>query len=353
MSLPIRARRGWAAFRWALLASASFAVLGLVAAIVVTTTPIFTVFYGGVGLPKRAFPLLVGFATGMVGGFCWWLFVERASQLTRERGVLVGLVTGLLVHPLSWVLILAVQNVQAGRWPMQGGLRGTSLFLYWGLALVGTFTVLVGVAGGSLLTVARERLSNDVVTGRNLLLVGAGAVLSGWLVLALVLVLGLFFPVVFGGGLLAAGITLVALRRLPVVRTFLAKCYHIKTTENSVRPGSSFRWRHAAVLVVGVIAFLIGALGYAAVVSFLCHSVLTAITNVSTGSIHYCRWDNRLTFYPAFFIVASAPVFLVANRFVNHWAPIQSFRRTAIEWFVFLALVSASYTASYLMFLRL
>ncbi len=215
---------------------------------------------------------------------------------------------------------------------------------------MGAFTVLIGVAGGSLLTVARERLSNDVVTGRNLLLVGAGATLSGWLVLVLVLVLGLFFPVVFGGGLLAAGITLVALRRLPVVRTFLAKCYHIETAESSTFPSSSFRWRHAAVLVVGVLAFLIGALGYAVLVSFLCDSVLTAITDVSTGSIHYCRWDTRLTFYPVFFVLASVPVLLVVNRFVTQSAPIRSLRRTAIEWLVFLALVSASYTTSYLLF---
>jgi|APHM01.1.fsa_nt_gi hypothetical protein len=75
--------------QWSLLAGITFFVAGFFAALSVTITPIFTIFYGGVGLSKQAFPLLVAVATGLVGGISWWLVVERLGRPTRERGAIV------------------------------------------------------------------------------------------------------------------------------------------------------------------------------------------------------------------------------------------------------------------------
>ena len=147
--------------QWSFLAGVTFAVAGLLAALSVTVTPIFTVFYGGVGLSTQAFPILIAVATGGDGGISWWVVVERLGRPTRERGAIVGMLTGILVHPVAWILILSVQDLQAGRWPLSGSGAAFSLFLYWGVGLVGAFTVIVGVVCGLLFTVVRGRFGEN------------------------------------------------------------------------------------------------------------------------------------------------------------------------------------------------
>lgn len=336
--------------QWSLLAGAVFAVVGLLAALSVTTMPIFTIFYGGFGLPKRAFPFLVGLASGLVGGTCWWLLVERPGRLTRERGGVVGLLTGLLVHPVTWVLVLAVQNLQAGRWSLSGSRSMISLFFIWGIGFVGTFTVGVGVVCGLLVTVARDRLGEDEVTGRSLSRVGATTVLSGWVTVFLIAISGGLFLPIFGGGLLAAAVTVFALRRLPVVRTFLVRCYRLD--DGSMASDSSFLFRHVvATLIVGGAGFLLGAVGYLALTSFLYFSVIPSITDVTASSIWYYLWDNNLELYPVVFIVVSAPAALVVNRYVNSWAPVRTLRHAVVEWTAFFVLVSVSYTVMFVVWL--
>jgi len=336
--------------QWSFLASVIFAVVGVLAALSLTTTPIFTVFYGGFGLPKRAFPLLVALASGLVGGACWWLLVERPRRLTRERGGIVGLLTGLLVHPVTWILVLAVQNLQAGRWSLSGSRSMISLFFIWGIGFVGTFTVVVGVVYGLLITVARDRLSEDEVTGRSLSRVGATTVLSGWVTVFLIVISGGLFLPIFGGGLLAAAVTAFALRRLPVVRTLLVRCYRLD--DDSTPSDSSFLLRHVvATLIGGGVGFFLGAVGYLPLTSFLYFSVLPSITDVTASSIWYYLWDNNLELYPVVFIVICVPTALVVNRYVNSWAPVRSLRHAAVEWTAFFVMVSVSYAVTFVVWL--
>ncbi|WP_276249048.1 hypothetical protein [Haladaptatus sp. YSMS36] len=346
MAQPKHSRTNTKTLRWALLATAIFTAVGGLAAAALTRTLIFLVFYGGFGLPTREFPLLAGLAAGLVGGTSWWLLVERPGHLTRERGGLVGLITGVLVHPIAWVFILGLYTIRTGVWDAEGNFLVFLLFLYWGLGLVGGFTVIMGVFASLLVIVARERLSKDVVTGRSLLVVGLGAVVGGWIAVTVIVILGVFALVVVGGGLLAAGVTVVALRRLPVVRTFLGWCYRVDP-EESAQVRAAFRRRHAAVLSVGVIGFLLGALGYASLVVTFCSEVLVVITQQPMGALYVCQWESRFTFYPVFFVVASTPVLLVVNRVATGFAPRRSIRRAVVEWLVFFALVSASYTVAF------
>lgn len=332
--------------QWSLFAATIFAVVGLLAALSVTMTPIFTIFYGGFGLPKRAFPLLVALASGLAGGTCWWLLVERPGRLTRERGGIAGMLTGLLVHPVTWVLVLATQNVQAGHWSLAGSHSAISLFLIWGIGLVGTFTVGVGVFCGLLITVARDRLGEDEVTGRSLSRVGATTVLSGWVTVILIALSGGLFLPIFGGWLLAAPVTAFALRRLPVVRTLLARCYRLD--DDSTPSDSSFLWRHvAAVLIVGGGGFLLGAAVYVALTTFLYFSVISTMTDATASSIWYYLWDNNLKLYPVLFVVISVPAALLVNRYVNFWSPVRSLRRAVGEWTVFFVIISVSYTVMF------
>ncbi|MFC6993756.1 hypothetical protein ACFQH3_19780 [Haladaptatus sp. GCM10025707] len=133
MAQPKDSRTNTKTLRWALLATAIFTAIGGLAAAALTRTLIFLVFYGGFGLPTREFPLLAGLAAGLVGGTSWWLLVERPGHLTRERGGLVGLITGVLVHPIAWVFILGLYTIRTGVWDAEGNFLVFLLFLYWGL----------------------------------------------------------------------------------------------------------------------------------------------------------------------------------------------------------------------------
>lgn len=50
----------------------------------------------------------------LVGLPMWWLFVARPRRMTRRRGMLLGVLSGLVTHPLVWIgclLLLSLLNV--------------------------------------------------------------------------------------------------------------------------------------------------------------------------------------------------------------------------------------------------
>ncbi|ERG97383.1 MAG: hypothetical protein J07HQW2_03869 [Haloquadratum walsbyi J07HQW2] len=240
-----------------------------------------------------------------------------------------------------WVLILSVESLQAGRWPLSGSRLVFSLFLYWGLGLVGTFTVIVGVACGLFFTVVRGRFGDEEVTGRSLPIVGASTVFTGWItVFLLMLTSGVYL-----GGLLAAGVTLLALRRLPVVRTFLSASYRLDNSSRAVLSEVSFRSRHVVVVsIVSTVGFFVVAVGYLLVATVLYHDVVSSLFHVTADSTWYSLWELRLYFYPAIFVIISVPIAVIVNRYVNHLSPAQSIRQAVIEWSAFFMLVSFSNT---------
>ncbi len=49
------------------------------------------------------FLVVVPIAGLLVGLPSWWLFVARPRQYTRWRGILLGMISGIVAHPLVWI----------------------------------------------------------------------------------------------------------------------------------------------------------------------------------------------------------------------------------------------------------
>lgn len=101
-------------------------------------------------------------AAGVVGGPLWWLVIERGDPtVTYKRGLMVGACTGVLAHPVTWFVMLALEGLVQ---PAIGGLAGVArvlglplFFGFWGLILAGWLTVFLGCLGGLGLTAVRTR----------------------------------------------------------------------------------------------------------------------------------------------------------------------------------------------------
>lgn len=52
------------------------------------------------------FLVVVPFVGLLVGLPTWWRFVARPGHLTRRRGVLLGMLCGIVAHPLVWICLL-------------------------------------------------------------------------------------------------------------------------------------------------------------------------------------------------------------------------------------------------------
>ena len=60
------------------------------------------------------FLVVVPFAGLLVGLPTWWLFVARPRQLTLRRGIFLGMLSGIVAHPLVWIccwLLLSLLGV--------------------------------------------------------------------------------------------------------------------------------------------------------------------------------------------------------------------------------------------------
>jgi hypothetical protein len=49
------------------------------------------------------FLVVVPVAGLLVGLPTWWIFVARPRQFTRWRGIVVGMISGIVAHPLVWI----------------------------------------------------------------------------------------------------------------------------------------------------------------------------------------------------------------------------------------------------------
>lgn len=52
------------------------------------------------------FLVVVPFVGLLVGLPTWWRFVARPRHLTRRHGVFLGMLCGLVAHPLVWICVL-------------------------------------------------------------------------------------------------------------------------------------------------------------------------------------------------------------------------------------------------------
>jgi hypothetical protein len=114
------------------------------------------------------FLVVVPVAGLLVGLPTWWLFVARPRQFTRRRGIVLGMISGIVAHPLVWIgsvfelTLVELSNLtSAPTSNLPSGLPEVfvppvSLFLVvpmsvLSLIVVGWITVAVGGIAGGLL----------------------------------------------------------------------------------------------------------------------------------------------------------------------------------------------------------
>lgn len=114
------------------------------------------------------FLVVVPVAGLLVGLPAWWLFVARPRQFTRWRGIVLGMISGIVAHPLVWIgavfelTLVELSNLTSAPppnlppSPPQVFVPPISLFLVLPLSLislivVGWITVAVGGIAGGLL----------------------------------------------------------------------------------------------------------------------------------------------------------------------------------------------------------
>jgi hypothetical protein len=89
------------------------------------------------------FLVVVPFVGLLAGLPIWWRFVARPRHITRRRGVFLGMLGGIVAHPLMWICILP---------PLGFDLLLVLPFSLLSLIYVGWITAAVGgIAGGLLL----------------------------------------------------------------------------------------------------------------------------------------------------------------------------------------------------------
>jgi hypothetical protein len=323
---------------WAGLAGLTFGTLGFLTALVLLTN----LFLGAFAIP--ATPSLAAVAAFVVGGPCWWLLVERPRNLTRMRGAFAGLLTGLLTQPVLWFLVVVYQEPELLTNPAQlTELAVFSGFVYLSVLATGTVTMTVGVFVGLALMVLRERtVPGGIGERRNLAMVAFTFVsLAVVIVVALpfVWVVLIVLPIAFYGAVLfVILLTLLVLRRLDVVRTFLVRSYRL-AGNNSVstlfRP--SFVLRHSIATLGSVIAYLFAFVGYIALMRYVDSLVFSGPSPLVSETLSY-----QIAF-PILFAVVSLATALTVNYVVNRWEPSRSRRRAAIEWTLYLLPVVVVY----------
>jgi hypothetical protein len=117
-------------------------------------------------------------SSALLSGVLWWRIVVRPQDPGIVRGVVAGLHSGLLIHPLTWflgflslMLVYGAQINQLGKGALIGLLYGIPLSISYtglGLAAGGWITIAVGALAGGLLGFAlrrpRQRTSGVALT---------------------------------------------------------------------------------------------------------------------------------------------------------------------------------------------
>lgn len=114
------------------------------------------------------FLVVVPVAGLLVGLPTWWLFVARPRHFTRQRGIVLGMLSGIVAHPLVWIgsvfelTVVELSNLTSAppssppSSPPEVFVPPISLFLVLPLSLlsltvVGWITVAIGGIAGGLL----------------------------------------------------------------------------------------------------------------------------------------------------------------------------------------------------------
>lgn len=95
---------------------------------------------------------LAAFSTGTV---FWLLLVARQQAPSRTRGILAGVLTGVVGHYLCWYLMILYQDLRfllfnetssLGEPPLSplGGILGAAAFTFWSMIIVGWLTAPLG-----------------------------------------------------------------------------------------------------------------------------------------------------------------------------------------------------------------
>lgn len=340
---------------WAALAGVVFAVAGFAVALSVVHNPVLRLFV----FSPEATPYLTALAAFLVGGPCWWLIVERPRRPTRGRGAVVGLLTGLLAHPVMWTLVFASEDPATFTDPAElltprfwdGLLLSVLVFTLYSLPTVGVLTVVLGIVAGLALAAGRRRVApwtleaeqDAELSERSTGFWVANATVVGVTVIVLFsLTGGVGFLVLVASGLATAVVTLVALRRLPVVRTVLtgrtAGERGATGGEESVAEltDRTFLVRYGlGTLGLGV-AYVLVFFGYGFAVDHLSNAVLPGVSLERDLLLFYG--------YPVLFTALCLAVALALNYRRNRWRPSTSRLRPVLEWTAFLALAVTTYT---------
>lgn len=92
------------------------------------------------------FPFFAGLSALLLGPYLWWYSIMKPRRLTVKQGIRVGVLGGLIAHPLAWLLAV-LPGVQTAHFEYYLGAA-----LYSSLAsliLVGWLTALIGGLAGA------------------------------------------------------------------------------------------------------------------------------------------------------------------------------------------------------------
>ena len=135
----------------------------------IAATPVLLFIGPGLLSWNDALTILVAAALAalLVGLSGWWLFVVRPKHATIRRGILVGVLSSIIAHPLVWMsssLVSAFTSPGLQQLPLPIALLlavyGLGMDTFVSLILVGWFTTLIGGVAGFLLIYLQRALTH-------------------------------------------------------------------------------------------------------------------------------------------------------------------------------------------------
>jgi hypothetical protein len=103
-------------------------------------------------------------ATFLVAGLCWWGFISRPKRPTPLRGALTGLLISLLAFPVAFAITLCISLIE-GDVAADVGVNEYFLYIFGlgllAIAIVGVFTIPIGLLGGAALGYLQRRVVRD------------------------------------------------------------------------------------------------------------------------------------------------------------------------------------------------
>jgi hypothetical protein len=110
-------------------------------------------------------PVLSGtlLATFIVAWLCWWGIVSRPKRSTLMRGALTGLLISLLAFPVAFAIALLIALPQSGNPDMgiMDYLLSIFIFSAFAVAVVGIYTIPIGLIGGAALAYLQSRVVRE------------------------------------------------------------------------------------------------------------------------------------------------------------------------------------------------